>query len=80
MGDNEQPNNKGYAINCKNHDDVEKSPAIIKKCHFLEGKYFIVIDESIIKKLGLSDYNIYFSEEVTDGLLLLRPETISNLN
>jgi hypothetical protein len=48
--------------------------ASIKKCHFLDEKYFIVIDKSVIDTLGLLDDNIYFRQEVTeDGILLLRP-------
>lgn len=79
MDDDKQVSNKDSVRNSKNQNDKENVLTIIKRCHFLDGKYFVVIDESIIRKLGLSNHDIYFSEEVTNlGLLLLRPVTISD--
>jgi hypothetical protein len=72
----ELPSNKifGYA----GEHIKKKDPDLpIKKCHYLEGKYFIVIDKSIIEQLGFSRYEnteLYFHEEVTkDGSIILRP-------
>jgi len=76
MDDKEQPGNKICA------DGVhltETSDLVIpiKKVHFLEGKYFIVIDETIREKLKFSDNEnkeLYFQEEVIDdGCIILRP-------
>jgi hypothetical protein len=45
----------------------------IKQLHYVDGKYFIVLDNSIIESLKLLDENIYFSQEVTtDGRIILR--------
>ena len=48
----------------------------IKKCHLLEGKHFVVLDESIIQKLKFSDNDdseLYFQQEFTqDGCITLR--------
>ena len=49
----------------------------IKKCHYLEGKYFIVIDKSIVEKLCFSNYEdteIYFQQGISEqGSIILRP-------
>jgi hypothetical protein len=45
----------------------------IKQLHYLDGKYFIVLDKSIIDKLNLLDSDNYFSQEATtDGLIILQ--------
>lgn len=76
MDDTSKSSNKHFAKNTIDHnnksDTNNKNP--IKKCHFLDGKYFIVIDKSVIDRLDLVDDNIYFCQEVTeDGVLVLRP-------
>jgi hypothetical protein len=76
MDHTELPCNKifGYA---EEHIKNKVPGLPIKKCHYLEGKYFIVIDKSIIEQLGFSGYKnteLYFHEEVTnDGSIILRP-------
>ena len=54
----------------------------IKKCHNLEGKYFIVIDKSIVEKLNFSIYEdteLYFQQGITDqGSIILRPYKIND--
>jgi hypothetical protein len=61
-------NNK---ITMKENLDV-KTP--IRQLHHLEGKYFIVLDISIVERLNLLDENIYFSQEATpDGKIILQP-------
>ena len=61
-------NNK---ITMKENLDV-KTP--IKQLHHLHGKYFIVLDKSIIERLKLLDDSNYFSQEVTaDGKITLQP-------
>ena len=76
MDDINKPRIKNFAKDTEDlsnkTDTNNKAP--IKKCHFLDEKYFIVIDKSVIDTLGLVDDNIYFRQEVTeDGILLLRP-------
>ena len=45
----------------------------IKQLHHLDGKYFIVLDESIIERLELLDDNNYFQQETTtDGRIILK--------
>lgn len=59
-------NNK---ITMKENLDV-KTP--IRQLHHLEGKYFIVLDKSIVERLNLLDEIIYFSQEATpDGKIIL---------
>jgi len=61
-------NNK---ITMKENLDV-KTP--IRQLHHLEGKYFIVLDISIVERLNLLDEIIYFSQEETpDGKIILQP-------
>ena len=61
-------------VNFKNKK-VTENP--LKKCHFLEGKYFVVIDNLIIEKLHFIDSEVnelYFQEELSsDGCIILRP-------
>ena len=52
-------NNK---ITMKENLDV-KTP--IRQLHHLEGKYFIVLDISIVERLNLLHEIIYFSQEAT---------------
>ena len=63
---NDLQNNK---ITSKNAD-VENP---IKQLYHLNGKYFIVLDKSIIDKLKLLDDNNYFRQEATtDGRIILQ--------
>ena len=54
----------------------------IKKCHCLEGKYFIVIDQSIIQRLNylsIDNSDLYFEQELTaDGSITLRKCRLKN--
>lgn len=49
----------------------------IKKCHLLDGKYFIVIDQLIVEKVmssGIDETELYFQQELTkDGSVVLHP-------
>jgi hypothetical protein len=83
MDDTELPSNKifGNTIqDVKNENKNLDHP--IKKCHFLEGKYFTVIDESIVEQLNFfwSEISeLYFQQEVTeDGCIILRPYKMSD--
>jgi hypothetical protein len=82
MDDISKSSNKHFAKDteeyCDRADTNNEHP--IKKCHFLDGKYFIVIDKSIIDGLYSSADNIYFSQELTkDRVLLLRPIQFKDL-
>ncbi len=57
----------------KNSDGTYDNP--IKKFHLLEGKHFVVIDESIIERLDFSENDeLYFEQAVTqEGNIILRP-------
>lgn len=61
-------------------EDLSKYP--VKKCHCLEGKHFVVIDESIIERLGIQkfeDWQIYFQQELTqDNSIILRIFRLKN--
>lgn len=54
----------------KNHiTDAE-----VKRCHFLAGKHFIVFADSIVEKIGITDEEFYFHQELSDdGCIILRP-------
>lgn len=53
----------------------------VKKCHYLEGKHFIVFDESILQKAGIIDDELYFLQEITDdGCIILRPYRLKESN
>lgn len=58
-------------------DGAKNNNHPIKKCHFLDGKYFIVIDNSIVEKLtssGIDEMELYFQQELTkNGSLILHP-------
>ena len=57
-------------ITMRENLDVETP---IKQLHYLDGKYFIVLDESIIERLKLIEDTNYFSQEVTpDGRIILK--------
>jgi hypothetical protein len=48
----------------------------IKKLHYLEEKYFIVIDISVARRLKFSESNIaglYFEEVISEDCIILRP-------
>jgi len=61
-------------INVNNNKNTESSGSPIKKCHCLEGKHFVVFDESILQKAGIIDDELYFLQEITDdGCIILRP-------
>jgi hypothetical protein len=61
----------------KSHSCSSNTKYPIKKCHYFASKYFIVLDESIVHQLKLSNDDNYFSQEVTkEGILLLRPFSI----
>lgn len=73
MVDSEKLSNKTFENNNDNSNDQQKYP--IKKCHFLEGNYFIVLADSICEKLQFSNLaeDLHFQQEVTtDGNILLR--------
>ena len=67
--------------NTRTKDD-SKYP--IKKCHRLDGKYFVVLDESIVQRLQYSevdDSELYFQQELTkDGCITLRQFRLQNQN
>ena len=76
MDDIDRSGNKTFRIRTSNdkNKDIE-SP--IKKCHYLEGKHFIVIDKSITEKLNFFDPDnteLYFEQGLTEaGCIILRP-------
>jgi len=76
MDDKEHLGNKTFGKNPNNlkSKDFDRP---IKKCHSLDGKFFIVIDKTITDKLNFSDVEnteIYYQQEVTeDNCILLRP-------
>jgi len=54
----------------------------VKKLHFLEGKYFVVIDKLIVQQLNFSQSEaseLYFQQEgAGDGCIILRPYKMSD--
>ena len=79
MNDIELPTNKISVNNEGNEGIKENHP--IKQCHFLQNKWFIVIDESITKQLKFYDAGykeLYFQQEVTEAdCIILRPFKMS---
>lgn len=63
-------------------EDSSKYP--IKKCHCLEGKYFVVIDQSIIQSLNYistDNSDLYFEEVlIPDGSITLRQFRLRNIH
>ena len=57
-------------ITAKENLNVQKP---IKQLYHLNGKYFIVLDESIIDELKLlDDTNYFFQEATADGRIILQ--------
>jgi hypothetical protein len=67
------PPNKDSALILKGDNPTIIGKRTIKKCHFLEGKYFVVIHESIADRMNLSENSSYFIQEMgKDGTLIFR--------
>ena len=79
MNDTDNSNKKAFGAKGSRLEDKLENP--IKKCHLLDGKYFIVIDQSIVEKVmssGFDDTELYFQQELTkDGSLVLHPFKIA---
>lgn len=73
MDNTENSGNKTFVST----DAIVNNDHPIKKCHFLDGKYFIVIDHSIVEKLtlsGIDEIELYFQQELTkNGSIILHP-------
>ena len=80
MDDKEHLGNKtcGDGVRVRENSELT-SP--IKPVYYLQGKHFIVIDNSIVEKLKFSNIEnkeLYFQQEVTDdGCIVLRPFKMS---
>ena len=44
----------------------------IKKCWLVGNNTIIVIDKSLVERLGITEGNTFFEEELTDAGILLR--------
>ena len=58
------------------NDNNKNQDLPIKKCHYLEGKYFIVIDHTIAERLNFYRCDItrlYFQQELNEDCIILRP-------
>lgn len=87
MGNNKEPDNKSFV---RDTDYYNSDEIIVKKCHTLDGKYFIVIDESIIKKIKstkldeskiVENEDYYFNQELKpDGSIVLSPINLGDTN
>lgn len=56
-------------VNNYNVTEQRENKYKIKKCHFFDGKYFVVIDKSIMDRLKLfkpQGADIFFQQELTD--------------
>jgi hypothetical protein len=51
---------------------------ILKKLYHVSGKIIIVIDPSLVEKLGIDVENTWFQEEQVDDGILLKPSRTSN--
>jgi len=75
MDDIDRSSNKSFSIST---GKAKNGLCPIKKCHYLEGKYFTVFDISIVEKLGIFNDELYFYQELTDdGCIILRPYKVS---
>jgi hypothetical protein len=54
----------------KNINTTEQPP--IKKCWSVGNNIVVVIDKGLVEKLGLTEGNTFFEEELTDVGILLR--------
>ena len=73
MDDNSNSNIKAsYTIS----DPNQKNP--LKKAHCVANKLFVVIDEDIAKHLGISEYDGWLEQILTDDGILLRKSTHLN--
>jgi hypothetical protein len=74
MNDIEPPGDKEHEYSTAKSKVKNLKP--IKKCHYLEGKYFIVIDKSIVEQLNFSnreDTELYFQQEISEqGSIIMR--------
>ena len=50
----------------------------LKKAHFISNKTFVIIDETLIKRLGINDENTWFEQEETENGILLKIHRICN--
>ncbi len=68
MDEEKHQNDKKFTVE-ENSNNVKP----IKQLYHLNGKYFIVLHESIIDRLKLSDDNNYFRQEATtDNKIILQ--------
>lgn len=76
-------NRRPPAINRENRSKIINNNHL-KKCHFLDGKYFIVIDESITRELSLSkfsDSDLFFQQVLSeDHCIIMRQVSGENEN
>ena len=81
MDDIDKSSNKTFGTAGGNVENKYGYP--IHKCHFLEGKYFVVIDGSIVEQLNFSssrNTELYFEQEITkEDCIVLHPLNIGEV-
>ena len=66
-------------MNSSPNSDLKDSSGIIKPLFIFENKHLIIIDESIIQKLGIKDNPTFVEQELTDDGILMRIKKFSFL-
>ncbi len=63
-----------------NHTCPGNTTYPIKKCHYFAGKFFVVIEQSIIEKIRPENDDLYFCQQMTkDGCIIFRPYVLKEI-
>jgi hypothetical protein len=55
------------------HKDINSTKGrVVKKCWTVGNNTIVVIDKSLVKRLGITEDNTFFEQELTDVGILLR--------
>ena len=57
---------------------LNETISLVKRAHRISNTTFVVIEESLVKKLGIDGNDTWFEQEVKHGCILLKPKRISN--
>jgi hypothetical protein len=54
------------------HKDINNTKKPVKKCWTVGNNTVVVIDKSLVERLGITENNTFFEQELTDAGILLR--------
>ena len=58
--------------NCLHKDINSAKGHVVKKCWTVGNNTIVVIDKSLVERLGITEDNTFFEQELTDAGILLR--------